>query len=167
MTNLITENARLRAALEACISMLDDLVVESGRGIEYGEEDAFRMGEWFDDHDLGNIDTARAALTTPAPDAVQEAARVFDSADWYWRTMDPDDCGDSPEEAISRAMLGNFCICEIASSFTGPIRYGFTAPVLDADSDDEEFLHFATQQEAIDAAKERQAALRAIAGDRT
>lgn len=77
MTDHLTENARLRAALRACINMLDDLVVESGRGIEYGEEDAFRMGEWFDDHDLGQIDTARAALATPAPDAVQEAARVL------------------------------------------------------------------------------------------
>ena len=77
MTDLHTENARLRAALRACVNMLDDLVVESGRGIEYGEEDPFRMGEWFDDHDLGNIDTARAILAAPAPDAVQEAARVL------------------------------------------------------------------------------------------
>lgn len=76
MTDLLTENTRLRAALEACVNMLDDLVAESGRGIEYGEEDAFRMGEWFDDHELRDIDTARAALATPAPDAVQEAARV-------------------------------------------------------------------------------------------
>ena len=157
MTDHLTENARLRAALEGVVAA-------------YDRSNPMRMA---DQHrDICDClrcatDNARAALATPAPDAVQEAARAFDSADWYWRTMDPDDCGDSPNEAISRAMIGNFCVCEIASSFTGPIRYGFTAPVLDADSDDEEFLHFATQQEAIDAARERSAALRAIAGDRT
>jgi len=83
----------------------------------------------------------------------------FEAADWYWRTMDPDDCGDSPEEAINRAMVGQFCVCEIASSFTGPTRYGFIAPVVDPESDDEEFVHFATQQEAIDAAKARRTTL--------
>lgn len=142
MTDLLTEIARLRAALEKALNYIENTESELGITLDCG-------------------DTARSALATPAPDAVQEAARAFDSADWYWRTMDPDDCGDSPNEAISRAMIGNFCVCEIASSFTGPIRYGFTAPVLDADSDDEEFLHFATQQEAIDAARERSAALRA------
>ncbi len=148
MTDLITENARLRAALEKALNYIENTESELGITLDCG-------------------DAARAALATPAPDAVQESAMVFDNADWYWRTMDPDDCGDSPEETISRSMLGNFCVCEIASSFTGPTRYGFTAPVLDANSDDEEFVHFATQQEAIDAAKERSAALRAIAGDRT
>jgi hypothetical protein len=84
-----------------------------------------------------------------------DRSQRFEAADWYWRTMDPDDCGDSPEEAINRAMVGQFCVCEIASSFTGPTRYGFIAPVVDPESDDEEFVHFATQQEAIDAAKAR------------
>lgn len=84
-----------------------------------------------------------------------DPAKAFDNADWFWRTMDPDDCGDTPYEAISRAMVGRFCVCEIASSYAGPTRYGFIAPVLDPESDDEEFVHFATQQEAIDAAKAR------------
>lgn len=87
----------------------------------------------------------------------REAGQAFDKADWFWRAMDPDDCGDSPEEAINRAMVGRFCVCEIASSYAGPTRYGFIAPVLDPESDDEEFVHFATQQEAIDAAKARAA----------
>ena len=94
----------------------------------------------------------RAAQTPP-----EDEATKFDRADWYWRTMDPDDCGDSPEEAINRAMVGQFCVCEIASSYNGPIRYGFIAPVLEVDSDDEEFLHFATQDEAVAAAKTRAA----------
>lgn len=89
----------------------------------------------------------RAAPTDPAS--------AFNRADWFWRAMDPDDCGDSPEEAINRAMVGCFCVCEIASSYAGPTRYGFIAPVLDPESDDEEFVHFATQQEAIDEAKRR------------
>lgn len=97
----------------------------------------------------------RAAQTPP-----EDEATKFDRADWYWRTMDPDDCGDTPMDAINGAMVGNFCVCEIASSFTGPIRYGFIAPILVPDSDDYEFLHFSTQQEAIDAAKVRAALAR-------
>ena len=95
----------------------------------------------------------------PVGARVTDDAAAFDRADWFWRTMDPDDCGDSPEEAISRAMVGQFCVCEIASSYHGPTRYGFIAPVLDPASDDEEFVHFATQQEAVEAAKARRAAL--------
>lgn len=97
------------------------------------------------------------AARVPEPDA-----ELFDRADWYWRELDPDDCGDTPSEAIHSGMIGDFCVCKIASSFTGPVRYGFNAPVLDPESNDNEFLHFRTEQEAIDAAKERQAALRAI-----
>ena len=89
---------------------------------------------------------------------VMDPASAFNRADWFWRAMDPDDCGDSPEEAINRAMVGCFCVCEIASSYAGPTRYGFIAPVLDPESDDEEFIHFATQQEAIEEAKRRAAA---------
>lgn len=85
----------------------------------------------------------------------QDDAAQFDSADFYWRTMDPDDSGDYPQEAINRAGLGPYCIAEIASSFTGPRRFGFIAPVLELDSDEEEFLHFATEAEALDAAKLR------------
>lgn len=98
-------------------------------------------------------------------EAGTDEATAFDRADWFWRTMDPDDCGDSPEEAINRAMVGRFCVCEIASSYSGPTRYGFIAPVLDPERDDEEFVHFATQQEAIDAAKARAALSAAPTGE--
>lgn len=54
--------AELEAALRPCVSMLDALVDESGRGVEWGEEDSFRMGEWFEDGDLSNLEAARAAL---------------------------------------------------------------------------------------------------------
>lgn len=96
--------------------------------------------------------------TSPVPaTALSDEAERFDKADWYYRTMDPDDSGDNPAEAIHRGMLGRFVVCEIASSFIGPTRYGFNAPVLDPESDDEEFLHFATELEAIEAAKARYA----------
>lgn len=100
---------------------------------------------------------------------LEGGAASFDRADWFWRAMDPDDCGDSPEEAINRAMVGRFCVCEIASSYAGPTRYGFIAPVLDPESDDEEFIHFATQQEAIEEAKRRAeaAAIRRAEGEPT
>ncbi len=101
-----------------------------------------------------------------APDPAVNAGRqpddgaLFDQADWYWRVADPDDCGDSPEEAINRSMLGDFVVCKIASSFTGATRYGFVAPVLDPESDDTEFVHFATQAEALEAARVRALAAR-------
>ena len=59
---LNAENERLREALKPCVSMLDALVNESGKSVEWGEEDSFRMGEWFEDGDLSNIEAARAAL---------------------------------------------------------------------------------------------------------
>lgn len=113
--------------------------------------------------DLRRAREAYEALSIPAERGeagVTEAER-FDRADWYWRVMDPDDSGDTPEQAIHRSMHGDLVVCEIASSFRGPTRFGFTAPVLDPDSDDTEFLHFATEQEALEAAKERAAALKA------
>lgn len=122
--------------------------------------------EYMEDRDrlLAEIPAAPLdALTLERAARVLEAdADRFDRADWYWRELDPDDCGDTPSEAIHRGMIGDFCVCKIASSFTGPVRYGFNSPVLDPESSDSEFLHFGTEQEAIDAAKERKAALRAI-----
>lgn len=57
--------ARLRKAVEAlrsCVSILNATVEESGRSIEWGEEDPFRMGEWFDENDIAYILSARAVL---------------------------------------------------------------------------------------------------------
>ena len=54
---------RLEAALHNCVGMLDQLVAESGRDIEWGAEDPFRMGEWFEPEDLAQIKQARAALS--------------------------------------------------------------------------------------------------------
>ena len=82
----------------------------------------------------------------------REAYASFDRADWFWRVMDPDDSSDNPAECIHRGYIGPFTVCEIASSYRGPTRFGFNAPTLDPKSDDEEFLHFATQDEAIAAA---------------
>lgn len=56
------ETERLREALAPCVKMLLALVAESGRGVEWDEEDAFRMGEWFEQEDLAAIEAARKAL---------------------------------------------------------------------------------------------------------
>lgn len=58
MTDHLTENARLRAALEKALNYIENTESELGITLDCG-------------------DTARAALATPAPDAVQEAARVL------------------------------------------------------------------------------------------
>jgi hypothetical protein len=54
--------AGLVAAARRLLVMVDALKTESGRGIDYGEEDAFRMGEWFDKEEEAHIEEARAAL---------------------------------------------------------------------------------------------------------
>ena len=54
--------ARLEGALHNCVGMLDCLVAESGRSIEWDQEDPFRMGEWFEPDDIKQLAQARAAL---------------------------------------------------------------------------------------------------------
>ena len=56
------ERDALRGHLTKAVKMLGALVAESGREVEWGHEDAFRMGEWFEKDDLAAIAAARAAL---------------------------------------------------------------------------------------------------------
>ena len=88
-------------------------------------------------------------------------ATEFDAADHYWRDIDPEDCGNHPQEALSKGYVGHYTVCAVSCSFTGPTRFGFSAPVLDPESDDEEFLHFGTEDEALAAAQERCAIIEA------
>lgn len=154
IARLTAERDEARALLAATLSRLAD-------DMDYG-------WSYIAGNHIRAMTPADASTALAARDAAmrnegrRQAVSDFDGADWYWRTMDPDDSGDSPEEAINSGMVGALCVCEIASSFRGPTRYGFVAKVVDPESDDEEFLHFATQQEAIDAAKERIAILAAL-----
>ena len=52
----------LREALNHCVTLLEATLKEHGRQVEWGEEDPFRMGEWFEDDDCENVRVARAAL---------------------------------------------------------------------------------------------------------
>lgn len=104
---------------------------------------------------------ADAALDRIKAEAVKEAMADFSKADWFWRDLDPDDCGDTPDEAINAGMVGRFTVCLIRSAFTGPDRFCFISPVLDPESDDEECLCFRTEDEAIAAVEERLATLKA------
>ena len=54
--------AALVGAAKPCLDLLRGLVAESGRGVDWGEEDAFRMGEWFENHDIANIDALDVAI---------------------------------------------------------------------------------------------------------
>jgi hypothetical protein len=54
--------AELEAALRKCIPMIDELVKESGRCVEYGEEDSFRRGEWFEPDQIQAFTEAKATL---------------------------------------------------------------------------------------------------------
>lgn len=122
------------------------LYVFEGDGFEHRLVAKFERAE----DAAGAVAAHNAALDA----AVSEAA-AFDNADWFWRAMDPDDSGPSPSEALNVGMVGRYTICEVACSYSGPTRYGFIASTLDPDSDDEEFLHFATHEEAMIAAGER------------
>lgn len=108
----------------------------------------------------------RHALSRNGLPAADTPASAFDKADFFWRTMDPDDNGPSPDEALKMGGVGNYTVCEVASSYAGPTRYGFIAPVLDPETDDEEFLHFATKAEAMTAAGERLAAVEKMRASR-
>lgn len=79
--DIIAENARLRAALEP-FAMIADLIDEETEGVSTTDEFGlfFLNGEsdepvWFAERfSVQKFKEARAALATPAPDAVQEAA---------------------------------------------------------------------------------------------
>lgn len=66
---LEAENAKMREALAPCVKLLLGLVAESGRSVGWGEEDSFRMGEWFEAEDLAAIKAARAALNASEANA--------------------------------------------------------------------------------------------------
>lgn len=59
IATLRAERNALRSAASPVIELLDGLVAESGRGVDWGEEDAFRMGEWFEAHDIAAIERLR------------------------------------------------------------------------------------------------------------
>jgi len=55
--------SELRFALSRTLAMLDELKAESGRPYDYGEEDPFRMGEWFEAEDVEAMEAARSILS--------------------------------------------------------------------------------------------------------
>lgn len=72
----LDEVQKLLDGVDGCLNLLDGLVAESGRGVEWGEEDAFRMGEWFEDHDIALIAATRAAARQLVPDMAAEIAAL-------------------------------------------------------------------------------------------
>jgi hypothetical protein len=71
--------------------------------------------------------------------------RASAEPDWFWRDLDPDDSGDTVEEALRYMPQG--VVCHIRSSYIGPSFFAATAPVLDADSDDQEYIRADTEEE--------------------
>ena len=109
------------------------------------------------------IDAALRSLQgDQAPDPVKAAADHFDRQDYYYRDYDPDDSGDNPGEALRYVPL--LCVSLVHSSTSGPSKFCFRAETLDQ-ADDEETLCFGTEEEALEAAKERDAALRDLQGE--
>jgi hypothetical protein len=71
--------------------------------------------------------------------------RASAEPDWFWRDLDPDDSGDTVEEALRHMPQG--VVCHIRSSYIGPSFFAATVPVLDADSDDQEYIRADTEDE--------------------
>ena len=103
------------AAMNACLVQLDMLVAESGRGVDWGEEDAFRMGEWFEDADLANIERAKRFVTglfraTPSSAgmvSVEAAAKVLMAAqEAYFDGEGGSDALGSLDTEALRALAG-------------------------------------------------------------
>ena len=79
------------AGLHNCISILDCLIAESKRSIGYDEEDPFRMGEWFEDEELTQIEKARSALY---------AAKAAAQADYEQRILSAIETKPDPHDAV-------------------------------------------------------------------
>ena len=98
MTDLLTENARLRAALEA--------VVQFQSLTFTGPFAAHNKGRTWKDI----MREAMSALATPAPDAVQEAARVLLAAPYsdvqsaFYAIDKARDDDEGPEETFAAAL---------------------------------------------------------------
>jgi hypothetical protein len=71
--------------------------------------------------------------------------RASAEPDWFWRDLDPDDSGDTVEQALRHMPQG--VVCHIHSSYIGPSFFAATVPVLDADSDDQEHIRADTEEE--------------------
>jgi hypothetical protein len=78
-------------------------------------------------------------------------AEAFDHADWYWSVHDPDDSDTNPYNICHQ--MGEYIVREIASSYSGPTRFAFIAPV--DGSDDAEIFHFETREKAVEDARAR------------
>lgn len=82
--------------------------------------------------------------------------------DWWYRDLDPDECGYSPHEALR--WTRDYRVDMLHSSYRGPTKFAFRAPVI-GDPDEDEVLLFDTEAEALAAAEERYAALQMKGGD--
>jgi hypothetical protein len=123
-----------------------------------------RRGDEYDDALTNNA--MRAALEAVAPliaaQAIEDQRRSLrdpQRADWYWRDLDPDDCGYCVNDAIT--MMGEGVVCHVRSSFIGPDFFAAIVPVLDKESDDTEELIAETAEECARLVQERYAAIRA------
>jgi hypothetical protein len=92
-----------------------------------------------------------------------EAVRLKAEPDWYWRQIDPDDAGDSINEALR--FVGEGLVCHLGSSYVGPSFFAAMVPVLDLESDDTEEITADTEDECVRLVKERYAALKALSSN--
>ena len=104
----------------------------------------------------------RRALTA-VREAGCEVVRVKAEPDWYWRQIDPDDAGDSINEALR--FVGEGVVCHLGSSYVGPSFFAAMVPVLDLESDDTEEITADTEDECVRLVKERYAALKALSSN--
>ena len=71
----LAEVTAQRDALVPLAPMIEALVEESGKEVEWGHEDSFRRGEWFEESELAQIAAARATLTETPPGPTRPTPR--------------------------------------------------------------------------------------------
>ena len=82
--------------------------------------------------------------------------------DWFWRDLDPDDSGETINEALRH--VGEGVVCCINSSYRGPSFFAAVVPVLDAESDDTEEIRADTEAECLLKVRQRMEARAALDG---
>ena len=85
--------------------------------------------------------------------------------DWFWRQLDPEECGDSIHEALR--FVGQGVVCHVGASWSAGSFFAAIVPAADIDSDETDEVVADTEEECLRLVLERYAARAALASARS